>query len=603
MNTRQAAPQPATRPREPVAAKATPPSLQQRLGNRQLLGLLQEHALQAKLTISAPGDALETEADAVAERVMRMPLPALQAGQTSHPLVQRKCRKCEDELHRHALGTAPDLHDASALPSLEGSLATLQGRGSVLPDTVRSFMEPRFNADFSAVRIHTDGHAQALARSVSAKAFTVGRDVVFGAGEFAPATEGGLRLIAHELTHVIQQGERTTAPATLARDTQRRDQTRIQSIPPQLTLEKTSAQLEAAYRNTGDLRRADAIRRCRLSGGADSQGMLTEQEAMAAYALAKEGYGPNEAATLVSRQADGATLPWVAPAVAALTAQLTGVGTYVLAALPPVAIAAVAALFLVALVEAVRFARFVSLLEAHGFVVLLNPLAACISGLCHQPGGARSRPLPFPDFEPLTPAGPGRFGPFGPNPFGRATPEQMTPLEPWIEPVPRPLPGPPTAPSLPRPRIETATKRRPGRGRERERETTAEPIPFDPGRNRRDDCRAHNPTAMTCTDTGPEEVRLRNAVLEFIEPRGYGPESYQGCKPHRYFLPGQEITACDHAAGHTKHCEIRAHFDPTKRVTHPAFTLSLFACVCCDAEGESGFNFTGAHGSPGDMKR
>jgi len=596
MNSRQAATQPAIRPREPAAAKAPAPSLQQRLGNRQVLGLVQRHALQAKLSISDPGDALELEADAVADQVMRMPLPAVQPGQSSQPLVQRKCSKCEDELHRHALDTAPAPH-AAASPSLEGSLANLQGRGSALPDSVRSFMEPRFNADFSAVRIHTDGHAHSMARSVSAKAFTVGRDVVFGAGEFAPETEGGLRLIAHELTHVVQQGGRTTAPATLARDAQRHDHNRIQSIPPGLTVEKTSAQLEAAYRNSGELRRANAIGRCRDSAGADCKLILTEQEAMAAYALAKEGYAPNEAATRVSRKGDGATLSLVVPAVASLAPQLAGVGMFVLEALPPVALLAVTAMFLAALVETVRFARFVSTLEDYGFVVLINPLAACVSGLCHQPGGARMGPqdlaphFPFPDLELPWP---GRFRPLGRDPFGRAIP---VPMEPQIEPVPRPLPGPPTAPALPRPRIDTGPKFRPGRGRRIEPFPTT---PDDPDGNRRD-CRSLHPTAMTCTDTGPEEVRERNAVLEFIVPRGYGPESYRGCTRHSDFESEDEIDQCNNAPGYTKHCEIAPYFDG--RVTQPAFTLSLFACLCCDAEGATSYNFTGAHKSPGDMRR
>ena len=67
-------------------------------------------------------------------------------------------------------------------------------------------MEPRFNADFSAVRVHNDAHAHGLARAVSAQAFTVGRNIVFGAGHYAPESESGKRLLAHELTHTIQQG-------------------------------------------------------------------------------------------------------------------------------------------------------------------------------------------------------------------------------------------------------------------------------------------------------------------------------------------------------------------------------------------------------------
>jgi hypothetical protein len=70
---------------------------------------------------------------------------------------------------------------------------------------VRAFFEPRFGATLDGVRIHTDSRAVASARAVHARAFTVGRDVVFGAGAYAPETARGRRLLAHELTHVLQQ--------------------------------------------------------------------------------------------------------------------------------------------------------------------------------------------------------------------------------------------------------------------------------------------------------------------------------------------------------------------------------------------------------------
>ena len=66
-------------------------------------------------------------------------------------------------------------------------------------------MEPRFGHDFSGVRVHTDARAAESAWSVNALAYTVGRDVVFGTGQYAPGTSGGRRLLAHELTHVVQQ--------------------------------------------------------------------------------------------------------------------------------------------------------------------------------------------------------------------------------------------------------------------------------------------------------------------------------------------------------------------------------------------------------------
>lgn len=79
---------------------------------------------------------------------------------------------------------------------------------------MRTFMEPRFGRDFSRVRVHTDAKAAESAREVHARAYTVGRDVVFGAGRYEPATTDGRRLIAHELTHVLQQSFGAAAPTS-----------------------------------------------------------------------------------------------------------------------------------------------------------------------------------------------------------------------------------------------------------------------------------------------------------------------------------------------------------------------------------------------------
>ena len=99
---------------------------------------------------------------------------------------------------------------AQAAPS-----AQLDGldHGASLPDGERSFMEARLGHDFSRVRVHTGERAAAAAESVEARAFTVGSDVVFGAGEYRPGTQSGRRLLGHELTHVVQDG----APRRLRR--------------------------------------------------------------------------------------------------------------------------------------------------------------------------------------------------------------------------------------------------------------------------------------------------------------------------------------------------------------------------------------------------
>ena len=77
--------------------------------------------------------------------------------------------------------------------------------GRTLDPQTRGFMEARFGHDFGRVRIHSDGRAAESARALNASAYTVGRDIVFGAGKFAPASDTGRSLLAHELTHVAQQ--------------------------------------------------------------------------------------------------------------------------------------------------------------------------------------------------------------------------------------------------------------------------------------------------------------------------------------------------------------------------------------------------------------
>jgi hypothetical protein len=92
---------------------------------------------------------------------------------------------------------------ADAAPPIINSVVSESGQP--LDTATRSFMESRFGHDFSGVRIHTDARASESAREVNALAYTVGRNVVFGAGQYAPQTEAGRHLLAHELTHVLQQ--------------------------------------------------------------------------------------------------------------------------------------------------------------------------------------------------------------------------------------------------------------------------------------------------------------------------------------------------------------------------------------------------------------
>ena len=161
--------------------------------------------LQAKLTVSQPGDPYEVEADRVADRVMRMPAPPSHATELSFSsfnpgTLQRKCTSCEEEEEKNVQRKQSGA--GSVAPSVNHTLASA---GRPLDTSSRAFFEPRFGRDFSNVRIHTDTTAAASARSVSALAYTVGHNIVFGAGQYSPSTGTGQRLLAHELSHVCQQ--------------------------------------------------------------------------------------------------------------------------------------------------------------------------------------------------------------------------------------------------------------------------------------------------------------------------------------------------------------------------------------------------------------
>jgi hypothetical protein len=94
---------------------------------------------------------------------------------------------------------------STAASGLETGVNALQGGGQPLDAATRSFFEPRFGHDFSQVRVHTGSRAHDLASAVQARAFTLGRDIVFARGEYTPGDSTGRRLLAHELTHVVQQ--------------------------------------------------------------------------------------------------------------------------------------------------------------------------------------------------------------------------------------------------------------------------------------------------------------------------------------------------------------------------------------------------------------
>ncbi|MFQ5410283.1 MAG: DUF4157 domain-containing protein, partial [Anaerolineales bacterium] len=168
-------------------------NLQRAAGNRAVSRLI-----QTKLTVGPAGDKYEQEADAVAEKVLRMP--------ERPPSIDPR-PPIDDGIRRSAVDGRRSYGDGSFQPGqvFERSLSS-GSSGSPLPGSVRNYMEPRFGADFSNVRVHTDSRAEQLNNRIQAQAFTRGSDVFFGAGKYNPGTTAGNHLLAHELTHVVQQG-------------------------------------------------------------------------------------------------------------------------------------------------------------------------------------------------------------------------------------------------------------------------------------------------------------------------------------------------------------------------------------------------------------
>ncbi|MEM1242040.1 MAG: DUF4157 domain-containing protein [Cyanobacteria bacterium P01_H01_bin.26] len=185
----------------------------------------EELPVQPKLSIGQPGDKYEQEADQMAARVMRMPggdfgergkgkgegvqrqaLPGEKEEEEEvqmRPAVQREVMPAEEEEEETLQARLQAKGEASAVPeNFEGQLAQHKGGGRPLSDETRGFMEPRFGADFSNVRVH---ETPDLANAIQAQAFTHGQDIYFNSGKYSPGSSSGKELLAHELTHVVQQ--------------------------------------------------------------------------------------------------------------------------------------------------------------------------------------------------------------------------------------------------------------------------------------------------------------------------------------------------------------------------------------------------------------
>jgi hypothetical protein len=188
-------------------------------GDRRLADEL-SHVLQPQLRLGAVNSADEREADRVSSTVMASMVVSEPASVAEVPAAEgEKEGQSNNDLVTAARPTihakSRDGHLDAPTRHVERYVSGLDPRGGQqLPSGARAQLEPRFGWDFGAVRVHTDTAAADSARRVNALAYTVGRHIVFGAGQFVPNTTGGQSLLAHELTHVVQQGNRRPEGST-----------------------------------------------------------------------------------------------------------------------------------------------------------------------------------------------------------------------------------------------------------------------------------------------------------------------------------------------------------------------------------------------------
>ncbi len=210
-------------------------------GNRHVQGLVATMrastpppTVQPKLSVSQPGDQFEQEADRVADEVMRMPASATpppppgDAGDKNNkPTLSARPQALDRYVQR---APKDPVAGQPVNNNVESKISDMRrSGGDPLPDTERNFFESRMGVDLSGVKVHTDSTAVQTSRDLNARAYTVGSDVAFNSGEYQPGTPEGRRLMAHELTHVVQQG----GAGNLERKVQRAQQVELPVAGPE----------------------------------------------------------------------------------------------------------------------------------------------------------------------------------------------------------------------------------------------------------------------------------------------------------------------------------------------------------------------------------
>lgn len=192
------------------------------------------YTMQPKLKIGASGDRYEQEADRIAEQVIAMPKAGIQRtcsscgkeeeeniqrkplfhqiytsqNNTAKRVIQHKCNQClkeeeEEKIQAKSNGKSPTVASSDLISKIKQT----KGRGKPLDTYTRGFMESRFGADFSQIKLHTDDQSAEMNQQINARAFTIGQDIYFNQGQLEVNSLEGKKLLAHELTHTLQQSK------------------------------------------------------------------------------------------------------------------------------------------------------------------------------------------------------------------------------------------------------------------------------------------------------------------------------------------------------------------------------------------------------------
>lgn len=162
--------------------------------------------VQTKLTVGQPNDPFEKEADSMADKVVQRMEITSPPGDEEDDTIQRKCAACEQEEKMTVQQKSEPGNGSPVDAALESKLSASKGSGNPLPESTRTQMESSFGADFSNVRVHNDNSSAQMSKDLHAQAFTHGSDVYFNSGKYDTTSKQGNHLLAHELTHVVQQG-------------------------------------------------------------------------------------------------------------------------------------------------------------------------------------------------------------------------------------------------------------------------------------------------------------------------------------------------------------------------------------------------------------